>query len=273
VSKAAKIIMSVLGVLLLASAAAGLHLAWPKHTTTVRYVAAKATPVEVKPKPKPAATRTVTAEPRSAPAPAAASAADTECESGVAVNANTSCPFAENVQVAYANSGLDGTSGDVSAYSPVTGETYTMYCAPTGGIDGSMDCTTPGANNLVWLSAGAQQTGGSQQTAPVASSGQFDNVSAITESVTAEQQAALAAAPASDYDSSDDAPVTITITSDGGNNYTASASDSDGDVGGGDQITVSPDGSSWSDNGMGWSGPDIGGSGFWITPAVSDWSS
>ena len=51
--------------------------------------------------------------------------------------------------------------------------------------------------------------------------------------------------------------------------------DSDGDTGSGDTITVSPDGNSWSDTGMNWSGPDVyldgGAAGYWTTPAVSDY--
>ena len=99
-------------------------------------------------------------------------------------------------------------------------------------------------------------------------SGQFVNVNTLTDSVADEQQAALAAAPSSDYDSSDNATVTVALTSLGDGTYSAIATDSDGDVGGGDTITVSPDGTSWSDNGMGWSGPDTGGD-YWSTPTVS----
>jgi hypothetical protein len=47
------------------------------------------------------------------------------------------------------------------------------------------------------------------------------------------------------------------------------------DAGSGDTITVSPDGNSWSDTGMNWSGPDIyvngGAVGYWSTPAVSNY--
>ena len=51
--------------------------------------------------------------------------------------------------------------------------------------------------------------------------------------------------------------------------------DSYRDTGSGDTITVSPDGNSWSDTGMNWSGPDVyldgGAAGYWTTPAVSDY--
>lgn len=43
-------------------------------------------------------------------------------------NPTTSCPFAINVRDAYLNSGLNGSSGQVVAYSPVTKITYTMDC-------------------------------------------------------------------------------------------------------------------------------------------------
>jgi hypothetical protein len=62
---------------------------------------------------------------------------------------------------------------------------------------------------------------------------------------------------------------TVTLTSLGDSSYSAIAIDSDGEAGGGDTITVSPDGIYWSDNGMGWNAPDISGDD-WITPTVSD---
>ncbi len=57
-------------------------------------------------------------------------------------NPTTSCPFAINVRDAYLNSGLNGSSGQVVAYSPVTKITYTMDCSGdqpvlcTGGVRG-----------------------------------------------------------------------------------------------------------------------------------------
>lgn len=59
------------------------------------------------------------------------------CGGGLWVNSVTSCPFASNVRSSYYSS--DSTA--VSAYSPVTGEYYLMYCTPdsphvcTGGDD------------------------------------------------------------------------------------------------------------------------------------------
>ena len=49
------------------------------------------------------------------------------CGGLVFVNANTSCPFAQNVVQAYLQS--SDSSGMVVAVSPVTGETYEMQCS------------------------------------------------------------------------------------------------------------------------------------------------
>jgi hypothetical protein len=192
------------------------------------------------------------------PAPATFSDCGGDAASGgISVNSVTSCPFAENVESAWDSSG-DSGSGTVTAYSPVTGQTYTMYCTPS---DTGYEVCTGGNNAYVEFAASS--------TVPQQPSGQFVNVNTLTNSVASEQQAALAAAPSSDYDSSDNATVAVALTSTGDNTDSATATDSDGDAGSGDTITVSPDGTSWSDNGMGWTGPDIG-SGYWITPSVSD---
>ena len=58
------------------------------------------------------------------------------CGGDVFVGANTSCPFARNLEKAYraARCGSDGCAMDpatVTAFSPVTGRTYVMHC--TGG--------------------------------------------------------------------------------------------------------------------------------------------
>jgi len=50
------------------------------------------------------------------------------CGSGVTAGSNTSCPFAENVVKAYSATG----SGVLDVSSPVTGQTYRMFC--TGGV-------------------------------------------------------------------------------------------------------------------------------------------
>lgn len=252
-------------------------------TTTVKEVApAPVTHTSAPAKPSPAFTKTVTAKPApavtktaappaaSAPSPVAvpapyyvpAPATFSNCggdaaSGGISVNSVTSCPFAENVESAWDSSG-DSGSGTVTAYSPVTNQTYTMYCTTS---DTGYEVCTGGSNAYAEFAASS--------TVPQQASGQFANVNTLTNSVANEQQAALAAAPSSDYTSPDNATVTVTLTSLGDNTYSATATDSDGDVGGGDTITVSPDGTSWSDSGMGWTGPDIR-SGDWITPPVSD---
>lgn len=64
------------------------------------------------------------------------------CGDGLSVGPNTSCAFASSVREAYFDNG--GGSGTVQAFSPVTGETYTMSCtagAPTtctGGNNASV---------------------------------------------------------------------------------------------------------------------------------------
>lgn len=57
----------------------------------------------------------------------------------------TSCPFASAVRDSYRASGAGGGAATISAYSPVTGSSYTMYCAPAGA--GVVQCT--GGNNAV----------------------------------------------------------------------------------------------------------------------------
>lgn len=58
------------------------------------------------------------------------------CGGGLSVGPNTSCPFAQNVRYAYESS---GGHRHISAYSPVTGETYRMDCEP--GADVAVVCT------------------------------------------------------------------------------------------------------------------------------------
>jgi hypothetical protein len=239
-------------------------------TTTVREVPVAASSASHASTPAPAATKTVTAPATSAPArPAAspppapagglASCGSPADQGGISVNAHTSCPFAENVRSAWESS---GGASSVTAYSPVTGMSYTLSCAASGA---GYEVCSSGVNYVEFEAA----------SAPAAASGQFDDLGTLSQSVTSQQQAALAAAPADDYDSTDDAPVTVTLTPMGDDTYSATASDSDGDTGSGDVITVSPDGTSWSDTGMNWSGPDIsvnGGTGSWTTPIVTDYS-
>jgi hypothetical protein len=254
-------------------------------TTTVREIPAAAAPAGPAATPASAApARTGPAAATSAPAEPAASApagptgaagpaapvsycGSPADQGGISVNADTSCPFAENVESAWESS---GGSGSVSAYSPVTGLAYTMSCTASGT---GYEVCTGGDNAYAEFPVTAA-------SAPTPASGQFDSpctqcaVSTLSQSVASEQQAELEAAPSYDYDSADDASVNVALTPLGDNTYFATATDSDGDAGSGDTITVSPDGNSWSDTGMNWSGPDVDGGAAvsWTTPAVSDYS-
>jgi hypothetical protein len=245
-------------------------------TTTMVELPAAATSAPALTQTAPAAAAPAqTAPARSAPvqpaaaAPAAAPAAALQyCGSpanqgGISVNSVTSCPFAENVESAWESS---GGASSVTASSPVTGLDYTMSCTASGT---GYEVCTGGDNAYVEFPV-------TSAPAPAAASGQFDNFSTLSESVANEQQAALAAAPSDDYDSPDNALVNVSLTSLGDNAYSATATDSDGDTASGDTITVSPDGSFWSDTGMEWSGPDVyvdgGSTDYWTTPAVSDYT-
>ncbi|HTZ88576.1 MAG TPA: hypothetical protein VMB05_18080 [Solirubrobacteraceae bacterium] len=68
------------------------------------------------------------------------------CGDALSVGPNTSCAFAENVRAAYASSG----PGDVSAYSPVTNETYVMNCS-----DGSYVVCTGADDASVYFPSGS----------------------------------------------------------------------------------------------------------------------
>jgi hypothetical protein len=56
-----------------------------------------------------------------------APAGTSHCGGGVYVNAATTCPFAQNVRNAYAQSGGGDTT--VEAYSPATGRAFLMTCS------------------------------------------------------------------------------------------------------------------------------------------------
>ena len=56
----------------------------------------------------------------------------------------TSCEFAEEVRVAYANGGPAGQARDAVASSPITHQTYTMACSASGPL-----VTCSGGNNAV----------------------------------------------------------------------------------------------------------------------------
>ena len=76
------------------------------------------------------------------PQPAAPSGASCD-SSGLFAGEHTSCQFAAEVEAAYwANGGISGST--VSAYSPVTGTTYSMDCTEAVG---TVTCT--GGNDAV----------------------------------------------------------------------------------------------------------------------------
>ncbi len=70
--------------------------------------------------------------------------ATTSCGQAVFAGADTSCPFAQNVEQAYSNSNSPGTgTTTVTAVSPVTSQAYTMQCT------GQMPVTCQGGTNAL----------------------------------------------------------------------------------------------------------------------------
>lgn len=65
------------------------------------------------------------------------------CGGSLSANENTTCGFAENVEQAYFEE-IGSGSGTVYAYSPTTGQAYSMYCTAgsphscTGGNDAAV---------------------------------------------------------------------------------------------------------------------------------------
>ena len=110
----------------------------PKPTTSAPTTAAPVAPAPAK---------TVYVAPAaSAPAaPAApASPALTDCGNYLYVNADTSCPFAQNVEANYTGLGAD------YAYSPATRENYTMNCvAGYGNLYGGDSVVCTGGDNAL----------------------------------------------------------------------------------------------------------------------------
>jgi hypothetical protein len=72
--------------------------------------------------------------------PAPPSSAGTDCGGGLHSGPNTTCAFAQNVRRAWGEA--PGSTNTLRVYSPVTGQTYTMNCAPAGG-----GITCSGGNN------------------------------------------------------------------------------------------------------------------------------
>jgi hypothetical protein len=81
--------------------------------------------------------------PASSSAPSGWTSASGSCGGGISVNANTSCPFAQNVVDEYqqqADRAGAPSSFDVYAYSPVTGESYTDTCNYSSS-SGAVSCS------------------------------------------------------------------------------------------------------------------------------------
>jgi serine/threonine protein kinase len=85
------------------------------------------------------------------------------CGGDLSVGPDTSCPFAKNVEQAYAQSA--GGENEVTAYSPTTGISYVMKC--TGG---SPHVCTGGKGATVYFTSGPGSASSSQSSTPAASS-------------------------------------------------------------------------------------------------------
>ncbi len=78
-----------------------------------------------------------------APEGGSSSSGSGNCGGSLSANSVTTCGFAENVEEAY-YAEIGSGSGTVIAYSPTTGETYSMYCTAgsphecTGGNDAAV---------------------------------------------------------------------------------------------------------------------------------------
>ena len=115
----------------------------PKPTTPAPTTPAPTTPAPTTAAPvAPAPAKTVYVQAPAARAPAAP--ALTDCGGDLYVNADTSCPFAQNIESDYTGLGPD------YAYSPVTGENYTMNCvAGYGNLNGGDSVVCTGGDNAL----------------------------------------------------------------------------------------------------------------------------
>jgi serine/threonine protein kinase len=142
-------IVAVCGIAAAVLAASGtFSKASPPTLSTVATTPGKTTPQPKAESPK------GTPHPHKKPTPPAGSESCPEA-SELWVNQYTTCPFAENVQSAYAES--DGAH-KLSVYSPVTGKTYAMTCTGTTLI------TCTGGNNAAVYFGSAKAKG--QNTTP-----------------------------------------------------------------------------------------------------------
>ena len=117
------------------------------HTVTASPAAPKTSAPATSAPATPAPAKTVYVQPAPAkivyvPAPAPAGPSGTPCGGDVWAGANTSCPFAQNVEAAYNGPGWD----QEYVYSPVTGQSYLMtytqsgnWVYATGGNGASVD--------------------------------------------------------------------------------------------------------------------------------------
>jgi len=86
----------------------------------------------------------------------------------------------------------------------------------------------------------------------------YNDLASLQDSMASEQTAGQSAAPGTSFSGSNSNTVTVSCTYLRMNTYACTAYDSDGDTGGTDYVTPSqPDGSTWSDSGMTWTGPDV----------------
>jgi hypothetical protein len=74
--------------------------------------------------------------------PSASTSGGGSCGSGISINSNTSCQFAQNVVDDYMSEAEAGSPGSlaVQAYSPVTGKNYTDTCTYTSS-NGMVSCS------------------------------------------------------------------------------------------------------------------------------------
>ena len=107
--------------------------------------------------------------------------------------------------------------------------------------------------------------------------GAFLDTQTLVDSLADEQADELNAAPSYDYDSAENAAISVNCDPDGYLTYACTGSDTDGDSGYGDIVTVLDNGNAWADTGMNWEGPDVyidgGVTNYWTTPAQADWQS
>jgi hypothetical protein len=121
----------------------------PAHKVITRTVAGPSTTV-------------IREQPASSSAPSGWTSASGSCGGGVSVNANTSCPFAQNVVDQYEQQAQQAgtpSSFDVYAYSPVTGQNYTDTCSYSPST-GTVSCSH--GSDLIQFAYGDVPSYGSQ---------------------------------------------------------------------------------------------------------------